>query len=134
MKKLFFIFCIISVLLIACSKGVNENGNGNTKKDEEVYLVFEGKNKNWDVQIMFDRSVDKLESTSHVIKYIGKDPNPEKIYYKLGTIDAYVELIDGVWEAGGGECECYTNPDENIMFTVEWDGKKEEFKLKHKEK
>ncbi|MFJ7746436.1 hypothetical protein [Peribacillus sp. NPDC097295] len=133
MKKIFCILFLISVFLIACSKDVDENDNfdENEVKDE-VYLVFEGENENWEAEITFDQSVENVESASHIIRYIGKDPVPKKVHYQIGTLEANVELIDGIWEGGGKECECHTKPDEDILFNVEWNGRKEEFKLEHK--
>lgn len=113
MKKLFF-FGILLLILSGCGNGDRYN--------------FSGSSENWDVFYTVDVIDSTSEETTGTIKYVGDEPVPQKINFKIGSKEGTnVEMEDGVTNIGHTSCRgcSVTQEDEEIAVEINWDGQME---------
>lgn len=121
MKK-FIVILILLIVLSGCSDGNRYN--------------FTGSTGNWDVFYTVDVSGGDEQRTEGTLKYIGAEPAPKKLDYKMeyaaGTDGGTgTSLTDGVTSIGHGGCSgcSIIQEDDEIALEITWDGQTEELIL-----
>lgn len=120
--KKIFVFLALLVFLSGC-------GNGDS-------YIFSGSGENWDVSYTVNVSNGTREETNGTIKYIGEDPVPETVSYKIGTVlnTSEVQNTDvknGVINLGNDFCDgcAVTLKDAKIAVEINWNGQTEDINL-----
>ncbi|MDJ0333026.1 hypothetical protein [Planococcus sp. S3-L1] len=120
--KNFTILVILLIVLSGCSDGNRYN--------------FTDSTENWDVFYDVDVSAGDEQRTTGTIKYIGKEPAPKTIDYKIEYATGVAEgmgksLTDGSVSTGNDACTgcSVIQEDDEIAVEITWDGQKEKLVL-----
>lgn len=103
-------------------------------------LYFDGESENWKVKYVINVTADNnSEQGTVTILYTGDGQTPDRISYTIegasGEISGNMPLENGALETSGSHCSgCATaEKDDQFNVTIAWDGKTDEFVLKHAE-
>ncbi|WJE17222.1 hypothetical protein QRD89_07715 [Halobacillus sp. ACCC02827] len=124
MKKAVGVFAFF-LLLLGCSQETHR---------------FEGTGDFWDVRFQAEVTGEDRQTSSLQIRYIGDGEAPSTVDYYLDTPAGESSrtgalLEDGAFQYSGGGCSgCAVNEaDDDIVFTIDWDGESEQIELQNED-
>ncbi|PPA70912.1 hypothetical protein [Jeotgalibacillus proteolyticus] len=120
MKRILCLLLLSFVLVTGCTS--------------EERLIFSGEGDHWKAQYIADRS-ENDQAASGSVSYIGEEAVPDRIEYRLeygsAGSNGDVPLKDGAANLNRSSCgNCSVlQKDSEILVTITWEGKTEEFLL-----